>query len=91
MALRGSYGRVPTRDVDLKELLLEVAEHLNIGGLTAYLFGSRKDRTGSVRSDIDILLVTDRRLTQEQAEWIWRLEPYLDIFVARNGVAQSLV
>ncbi|WP_166140068.1 5'-methylthioadenosine/S-adenosylhomocysteine nucleosidase [Nocardioides ochotonae] len=91
MALRGSRGRVPTRDVDLKGLLLEVAEILDIENLTAYLFGSRKDRTGSVRSDIDILLVSERRLTQEQAEQIWRLEPYLDIFVARNGVARSLV
>ena len=91
VALRGSHGRVPTRDVNLKELLLEVAEYLEASNLTAYLFGSRKDRTGSVRSDIDILLVFDRGLTQEQAEWIWSLEPYLDVFVARNGVARSLV
>lgn len=91
MALRASRGRVPTRDINLKELLLEVAEYLEVRHLTAYLFGSRKDRTGSVRSDIDILLISDRRLTQEQAERIWNLEPYLDIFVARNGTAQSLV
>lgn len=91
MASRGLRGGVPTRDVDLKELMLEVAEHLDCGRLSAYLFGSRKDQTGSVRSDIDILLVSDRRITQDQAEWIWQLEPYLDIFVVRNGVAQSLV
>lgn len=92
MPLRGSqHGRVPTRDVNLRELLLEVAERFDIDEMTAYLFGSRKDRTGSVRSDIDVLLLLDRRLTQEEAQWLWELEPYLDVFVAKNGVAQSVV
>jgi predicted nucleotidyltransferase len=91
MSLRRSHGRVPTRDINLRELLLEVSEHLQIGNMNVFLFGSRKDRTGSVRSDIDILLISDRRLTQDEAEWVWRHESYLDIFVARNGTASSLV
>ena len=84
-------GAVPTREANLRELLLEIAERLGINEMTAYLFGSRKDRTGSVRSDIDILLLLDRRLTQEEAHWLWNFEPYLDVFVARKGIAQSVV
>lgn len=92
MPLRRSRREdVPTREVDLRGLLLEVAEELDIHGITVYLFGSRKDRTGSVRSDIDLLLFLDRRLTQDETHWLWGLEPYLDVFVARNGHAESVV
>lgn len=82
---------VPTRDVNLREALLEVAERFEIGDMTAYLFGSRKDRTGSVRSDIDVLLLLGRRLTQEEERWLWDYEPYLDVFVTHHGVARSSV
>lgn len=64
---------------------------LDIADLDAYLFGSRRHRTGSVRSDIDILIFLDRVVTGEQAQEIWNLEPYLDIFYGSDGSVRSLV
>jgi len=72
-------------------LLVDVRDLLNVANLDAYLFGSRRHRTGSVRSDIDILIFLDPILTGTQAQEIWNLEPYLDIFYGRDGSVRSSV
>lgn len=91
MVLRQSSGQPQTRDVDLAELLLDVADVLEYTGLDAYLFGSRRFNIGSVRSDIDILIAGPTLITRAQAEQIWELEPYLDIFYGGSGEVRSLV
>lgn len=92
MALLRSLGSsVPRRAILLKETLLQLSEDLDLPELTVYIFGSRRHKTGSVRSDIDLLFITGRRLTSEDAQRIWDAEPYLDVFQATGGTADSLV
>jgi len=55
-----------------------------------YLFGSRSQQTGSVRSDVDILIFSEST-SAAQAQVLWELEAYLDVFVAERGVARSLI
>jgi nucleoside phosphorylase/predicted nucleotidyltransferase len=81
----------PTRTVDLADLLGELAEILGEPDLDTFLFGSRAYRTGSVRSDIDVLVRLDRPVTRDEAKRIWDLERYLDVFVISGGVATSVV
>jgi nucleoside phosphorylase len=89
--LRGSADPPGSRTVDLADLLIEVRDLLGLEELDAYLFGSRRFKTGSIRSDIDILLFLKSRITEVQAREIWNLEPYLDIFLGNGGNAQSIV
>lgn len=92
MSLRNTRNNdVPTRVLNLEELLLRIADILGNPDISAYMFGSRKDRTGSIRSDVDILIPVDRSISQAQAIEIWELEPYLDIFQLSRGIAKSLV
>ena len=84
-------GDVPKRDVDLQELVLFLADRLGDDDLDVWLFGSRKDETGSTRSDIDILVSVDKPIDQEAMQAIWDKEPYLDVFWVMNGVAKSIV
>jgi nucleoside phosphorylase/predicted nucleotidyltransferase len=81
----------PTRVVDIAEALTDLSDILRTPDLDAFLFGSRAYRTGSVRSDIDLLVRMDRRVTREEALRIWELEPYLDVFVLTGGTAASIV
>lgn len=82
---------IPRRTIDLQELSLDLGEIFDDPNITIYIFGSRKDRTGSIRSDVDILVEKVGRPTQSQMEEIWDREPYLDVFTIDNGVAASLV
>jgi nucleoside phosphorylase len=91
MGLRQGKGQVPTRSIDLQELALALADLLDEPDLTLHIFGSRKDRTGSLRSDVDLLVELRRRITQEEAMEIWAKEPYLDVFRLDLGVAESIV
>lgn len=75
MPLRGAAATPWARKVDLADLLLEVRDRLGLHELDAYLFGSRRYKTGSIRSDIDILIFLDGRITESQAREIWELEP----------------
>jgi hypothetical protein len=50
-----------SRTVDLADLLIDVRDLLKVEELDAYLFGSRRFKTGSIRSDIDILLFLKRK------------------------------
>jgi len=79
------------RDVDLADVLLDVADVLDFSDLDAYLFGSRRFGTGSVRSDVDILISGPSLITRAQAQEIWEREPYLDIFYGSGGEVRSLV
>jgi nucleoside phosphorylase/predicted nucleotidyltransferase len=72
-------------------VLLEVSEILGVPDITVYIFGSRKDRTGSSRSDIDLLVPLEHRVDEFQARELWALEPYLDIFILDRGIATSLI
>lgn len=82
--------QVGQRSIDLVELLADLREIL-LDVDDFYLFGSRRFQTGSVRSDLDLLIATEARVTRAQAEAIWELEPYVDIFYGANGSAQSIV
>ncbi len=92
MGLREKHkGDIPRRKIDLEELGLELGNLFRERDLTIHLFGSRKDQTGSVRSDVDLLVELGRRASQDEMDAIWKLEPYLDVFVLDRGVAASLV
>ena len=92
MGLRDKRNsKVPRRTVDLQELAIDLGEIFGDQDLTVHLFGSRKDQTGSIRSDIDLLVELPRRASQAEMDEIWNLEPYLDVFELDNGQARSLV
>lgn len=92
MGLRDKRNsKVPRRTVDLQELAIDLGEIFGDRDLTVHLFGSRKDQTGSIRSDIDLLVELPRRASQAEMDAIWNLEPYLDVFELDNGRARSLV
>lgn len=91
MALRRTADSPPIRQIDLADVLLDVSEILDLPAIDVYLFGSRRFQTGSVRSDIDLIVPHPGRILRERAERIWALEPYLDIFYGSGGEVQSLV
>ncbi|MCJ1686480.1 nucleotidyltransferase domain-containing protein [Rathayibacter sp. VKM Ac-2927] len=82
---------VPQRVVDLQEVSLELAEILEDSSLSIWIFGSRRHRTLSPRSDLDILVHSTRAISEDQASRIWHFEPYLDVFETTHGVARSIV
>lgn len=82
---------IPRRQIDLQELTQLLQDIFEVADLSVYLFGSRRDETGSIRSDVDLLVELPRRPTQDEMGEIWDSEPYLDVFVADRGVASSLV
>ena len=60
---------------------------------SVHLFGSRRYRTGSVRSDIDLLVTFERTVPAmaQLGDFVYALDPYLDVFVANAGVAASAI
>ena len=59
---------------------------------TVYLFGSRRYRTGSLRSDIDVLLETTGHIRPGKIrEIITSISKALDIFILQHGTATSVV
>ena len=81
----------PTRTVDLKSIVERLtAEFENINEV--YIFGSRRFQTGSVRSDIDLLLISDDDgLDYQLPKQVRKLEPFVDAFQAVGGTAISYV
>jgi nucleoside phosphorylase len=58
---------------------------------TIHLFGSRRHHTQSLRSDVDLLVRAGGAwLGPGVANQIWAVDPYLDVFAADGGIAQSL-
>jgi nucleoside phosphorylase/predicted nucleotidyltransferase len=84
-------GFVPTRQVDLTDVVLELMDVVEDRDLDVWIFGSRRYGSHSPRSDIDLVIRTDGPITQGMAGQIWDFEPYLDIFRSTQGVATSLV
>src|SRR5882762_9971959 len=57
-----------------------------------YLFGSRRHKTRSLRSDIDIFLATDSNIKpSDLREFIATESQALDLFILANGRAISVV
>lgn len=81
---------MPTRSVNLPDVLAEVAAILGDPSAKFYLFGSRRQKTLSLRSDIDVLVSTSINIDSLKAQEIWHLEPYLDLFFIERGVARSV-
>ena len=79
------------RVVDLADTVLEISDILDDPTVDVYLFGSRAYRTGSIRSDIDLLVRTRSVPTREHAAALFKWEPYLDVFVLEGGLATSLI
>jgi nucleoside phosphorylase len=78
-----------TRTVQLPRVLEALVEVID-GLETIYLFGSRRHRTGSVRSDIDLLVTGEQlRMKNKDVSEIWAIEPFLDIFIVQGGGAVS--
>jgi nucleoside phosphorylase/predicted nucleotidyltransferase len=78
------------RTVDLKVTLEKLAAAFPTLA-EVHLFGSRLYRTGSARSDIDLLVefADPAPSTGELSNWIADNEPYVDLFVQRGDAAMS--
>lgn len=78
-------------ELDLRrsiELLVARIPQMN----AVLLFGSRRFRTGSVRSDVDLLILGDELPPASNVAAIAReVDSYLDVFIGSGGVAQSAV
>ena len=74
--------RSDIRIVDLKELIKPLTEIEKIKEI--YIFGSRAYNTGSLRSDIDILIYAPEGVTQYEMTNIIKKEKALDIFETTN-------
>lgn len=91
--------RVPAKDdtenlfaeLNLPVLLRLLAERID-GLNSIYLFGSRRHRSGSVRSDIDLLIEGPDLPGPAIVAAIARsIDSYIDVFIQRGGQAQSAV
>jgi predicted nucleotidyltransferase len=78
-------------ELDLSELLQLLAGALQeIEEI--YIFGSRRFRSGSTRSDIDLLIVGNGLPQPSVVAAVAReIDTYLDLFVQRESIAQSAV
>jgi nucleoside phosphorylase/predicted nucleotidyltransferase len=80
----------PKREVDLQDALLTLADLISEPDLDVWLFGSRRFKAGSTRSDIDLLVKASKPINEKAAQEIWDSEPYLDVFEVLEGGARSL-
>jgi len=79
----------PVRIIDLEKLLTELSLKCK-PLMEVYLFGSRRFETGSVRSDVDLLLITqDDTIDYHLPSFVRRIEPYIDVFQVIGGKAIS--
>src|SRR3954463_13323504 len=77
-----------TRTVQLRHTVEALTESFSIDAV--YLFGSRRHRSTSLRSDIDLLVRPAAWVGAGVATEIGQIEPYLDVFAADGGTAVSL-
>lgn len=77
-------NRRDTRTVNLSDLISLITEIKNIEEI--YLFGSRAYNTGSLRSDIDILVYAPEGVRADEINRIIEKENALDIFETTNKV-----
>ncbi len=75
-------GRYDVRTVNLRELITPLTEIENIEEI--YIFGSRAYNTGSLRSDIDILVYAPEGVNLYEITQIIENENALDIFETTN-------
>lgn len=79
------------REVSLQELCADLVS-LRSDIKSIWLFGSRQHGTGSIRSDIDLLLEIDGPpLSLDDVLKIRHIEPYLDCFVMEGRRAHSFL
>ncbi len=71
-------SRLDVRIIDLKEAIIPITELEGV--LEIYLFGSRAYKTGSLRSDIDILVYAPDGLRADDINEVMKLENALDVF-----------
>jgi hypothetical protein len=69
---------------DLKEIILKIiSKHPEIQGI--YLFGSRRYETNSLRSDIDLLVYTQKAISYRLiTDWLHDEYPPIDIFITTD-------
>ncbi len=79
----------PTRIVNLNSVIERIL-HSEPEVEEIFLFGSRAYKTGSIRSDIDILVVTKGNINQNLWCYIRKFEPYVDLFQLIGPNALSL-
>lgn len=76
--LKGMSSRLDVRSIDLKEAIIPITK-LD-GVLEIYLFGSRVYKTGSLRSDIDILIYAPNGIRADSILNVMNREDALDVF-----------
>lgn len=74
--------RLDIREINLKEEIKRISEIESIEEI--YIFGSRAYKTGSLRSDIDLLVYAPSGIRQDQILPIINQEKALDIFETTN-------
>jgi nucleoside phosphorylase len=81
----------PYKRVSLPYVVAEI-QHVFPGLQEVYIFGSRRFRTGSVRSDIDLLLVFEGSVALPVlGTAAYQIEPYVDVFISRGQSAVSAI
>ncbi len=83
------YNNITIQEINLKddiEFLIKSFKAKKI-----YLFGSRGYKTGSTRSDIDIIIDTDKSITMVDFDGYYSNHKYLDLFCLKGKNIQSII
>ena len=71
------------REINLEQQLEKITKYPSVESV--YLFGSRAYRTGSTRSDVDILIYSpDEEIPDDCLLELFKDEPALDLFLTRD-------
>jgi predicted nucleotidyltransferase len=76
-------------EIDLKKDIEDLVA--KFGATKVYLFGSRGYNTGSTRSDVDIIIETDQKITMTNFEYFYEKHKYLDLFCIEGNTIKSVV
>jgi nucleoside phosphorylase len=78
-------------DLDVRQAVEQLAA--GVGAIdSVYLFGSRRYASGSARSDVDLLVFGESFPQASVVAAVARgIDPYLDVFLARDQVAHSAI
>lgn len=82
-------SNIQIKSIDLKEDIDYLVTSL--GATRVYLFGSRRFKTGSTRSDVDIIIETNKVITMVDFQEYYENHKYLDLFIKKGDIVESIV
>lgn len=79
------------KEIDLEKIIEEMSPLFFDNKVFIYLFGSRAYQTNSTRSDIDLIIFSEKPLNENKLKIFMNSHKYLDFFVGNEEYIHSLV